>query len=169
MSSKKTFQAGDIIRFTGPLSMTPEAEPGYYARGVRARVEIYDVDDGEMEIVTDDAGDRGRKGSIHRRQVTHRLRRRERSEKRDRVERWLRVGPGASDYAYHERDNAELDRDVTQRIVRLVECAENEVVLSRAELAKAWEKSVGENLNPHLRIGGSVFETMAKILGLGAE
>lgn len=58
----------------------------------------------------------------------------------ERAERWMRIGPEASGYAYNERTNAELDREAAQRVAHVVELKPGEIILDRAALEIAFEK-----------------------------
>jgi len=88
------------------------------------------------------------------RQQCRRLRRRERSEKRERVERTLHVSLGIEAWLPRDGDPPPPGK------YRLVELRPGEVVLSRAEL----EKACAEN-----GISNRAEEGLAKSLRLGAE
>lgn len=107
------------------------------------------------------------------RQQCRRLRRRERSEKRERVVRYgaRAVPEGTISCLVESSPSAALvGRSRRWEAVRLVECAENEVVLSRAELAKAWD-SLREKFSHAVNSShtSNQFYFLAKALGLGAE
>ena len=95
-----------------------------------------------------------------------RLRRRERSEKRERITAWARQYDDGSLILVERKPSlGSFMTGTAHRDARLVECAEGEVVLSRAELAKAWDKVS----LPLWKTPSVHFDKFANLLGLGAE
>lgn len=120
----------------------------------------FKVEDGPMEMVrVKNSG--GTTTRQHPRQCV-RLRRRERSEKRERITAWARKYDDGSLVLVERKPSlSSFMTGTAHRDARLVECAENEVVLSRAELARAWKKDA---LHLHLPEGN--FESLCAALGL---
>lgn len=86
----------------------------------------------------------GQKWLGHRFQV-RRLRPKKLEEKQERVERWLAQGTADWDWRVF-RTKAEAEKGSTgtgTTFHRLVECSDSERVISRAELAKAWDLAAG--------------------------
>lgn len=156
---KRPLAIGDVIRFSGGLSMTPKAEAGYFARRVKARVLEADTP-GELEIEVVAGPGIGIRGSISTRQVVSRLRRKEKrapKEERGRFEakiiNWWHESKGSVGDITLAAFQGFRDIPPNSRLVELRSgetiCPPGSVAVSREKLAEALGKAAAADRGTH--------------------
>ena len=164
---KKPFQVGDKIKFVGPF-MEAGSLKAAYSRGISETVREYDD---ETEKVTLESG-----AVIHRRQVTHRIKKKAPPAERERV-----TAGGETDGSFFILHCVGIKRGGVEkklqshdflpgkekRGVHLKEVRPGEILLDRAGLEKAWLKAglaEPESVKSQMK-----YDAFFKALGLGEK
>lgn len=172
MKEKKPFKVGETIKFVGPITDNPNVFSwgGFRAKvlGVNELPESLDIEcnpNGELLC-----------GQISPRQVTHRIRKKPKPAEPKREERWVNIYPeGSSGFLEprawtkgHLAFAGKSNHEGYIRTAHLIELKEGERVVSREELAKAWEITFRPEVNG-LAKNDICFKNFCKALGFPEE